>query len=122
MRTLRELTLALYDHGAKHAEANGIILADTKFEFGLTDEGSILLIDEVMTPDSSRYWPKDRYAPGRPQPSFDKQYVRDYLESLSWDKTPPAPELPPDVVARTHEKYVEALTRLTEAAAGQEGA
>ena len=113
MRTLRELTLALYDHGAKHAEASGIILADTKFEFGLTDEGSILLIDEVMTPDSSRYWPKDQYAPGRPQPSFDKQFVRDYLEEIRWNKQPPVPSLPEHVVIGTRDKYLEAFHRLT---------
>ena len=113
MRTLRELTLALYDHGAEHAEASGIILADTKFEFGLTGEGSILLIDEVMTPDSSRYWPKDQYAPGRPQPSFDKQYVRDYLEEIRWNKQPPVPSLPEHVVIGTRDKYLEAFHRLT---------
>jgi len=113
MRTLRELTLALYDHGAKHAEASGIILADTKFEFGLTGEGSILLIDEVMTPDSSRYWPKDQYAPGRQQPSFDKQYVRDYLEEIRWNKQPPVPSLPEHVVIGTRDKYLEAFHRLT---------
>ena len=110
---LRELTLRLYDHGARHAEANGIILADTKFEFGLMAHNSILLIDEVMTPDSSRYWPKDHYAPGGPQPSFDKQYVRDYLEQIRWNKQPPVPELPEPVVLRTREKYLEAFRRLT---------
>jgi phosphoribosylaminoimidazole-succinocarboxamide synthase len=112
-RQLRDLTLALYDHGARHAEARGIILADTKFEFGLTDDQSILLIDEVMTPDSSRYWPSDQYAPGRPQPSFDKQYVRDYLERIHWNKQPPVPSLPEDVVIGTREKYIEAFHRLT---------
>jgi phosphoribosylaminoimidazole-succinocarboxamide synthase len=112
-RQLRDLTLALYDHGARHAEARGIILADTKFEFGLTDDQSILLIDEVMTPDSSRYWPSDQYAPGRPQPSFDKQYVRDYLEQIHWNKQPPVPSLPEDVVVGTREKYIEAFQRLT---------
>jgi phosphoribosylaminoimidazole-succinocarboxamide synthase len=110
---LKDLTLALYEHGTRHAEANGIILADTKFEFGLTDEGEILLIDEVMTPDSSRYWPRDRYAPGGPQPSFDKQYVRDYLEQIQWNKQPPVPTLPDQVVIRTREKYLEAFHRLT---------
>ena len=109
---LRELTLELYAFGLAHAESRGIILADTKFEFGLTDEGGILLIDEAMTPDSSRYWPKDRYTPGRPQPSFDKQYVRDYLEHIKWDKQPPVPSLPDEVVARTREKYLEAFRRL----------
>ena len=113
IRRLRDLTLALYDHGARHAEARGIILADTKFEFGLTDDQSILLIDEVMTPDSSRYWPSDQYAPGRPQPSFDKQYVRDYLERIHWNKQPPVPSLPEDVVIGTRDKYIEAFHRLT---------
>ena len=110
---LRELTLALYNFGAAHAEKCGIILADTKFEFGLTEDGGILLIDEVMTPDSSRYWPKDLYNPGRPQPSFDKQFVRDYLEAIHWNKQPPVPTLPDDVVIRTREKYIEAFRRLT---------
>ena len=91
---LKRLTLELYAHGVAHAESKGIILADTKFEFGLTDSGELLLIDEMMTPDSSRYWPKDQYAPGGPQPSFDKQYVRDYLESIKWNKQPPVPSLP----------------------------
>ncbi len=110
---LKTLTLALYAAGVAHAESCGIILADTKFEFGLTDEGELLLIDEVMTPDSSRYWPKDQYAPGGAQPSFDKQYVRDYLESIKWNKQPPVPTLPDDVVRRTREKYLDAYTRLT---------
>jgi phosphoribosylaminoimidazole-succinocarboxamide synthase len=110
---LRALTLALYALGAEHAESCGIILADTKFEFGLLPSGEILLIDEVMTPDSSRYWPKDRYRPGGAQPSFDKQYVRDYLEQIRWNKQPPVPSLPDDVVLRTREKYLEAFTRLT---------
>jgi phosphoribosylaminoimidazole-succinocarboxamide synthase len=110
---LRELTLALYAFGTAHAESRGIILADTKFEFGLTPEGEILLIDEAMTPDSSRYWPQDQYEPGRPQPSFDKQYVRDYLEAIRWNKQPPVPSLPEEVVARTREKYLEAFRRLT---------
>ncbi len=110
---LRELTLALYAFGASHAESCGIILADTKYEFGLTDGGDILLIDEVMTPDSSRYWPRDQYQPGGPQPSFDKQYVRDYLEGIRWNKQPPVPSLPDDVVLRTRDKYLEAFRRLT---------
>lgn len=110
---LKQLTLELYAHGVAHAESKGIILADTKFEFGLTDSGELLLIDEMMTPDSSRYWPKDRYAPGGPQPSFDKQYVRDYLESIKWNKQPPVPSLPADVVARTRDKYMDAYRRLT---------
>jgi phosphoribosylaminoimidazole-succinocarboxamide synthase len=110
---LRELTLALYAHGAAHAADRGIILADTKFEFGLTDDGGLLLIDEALTPDSSRYWPADRYAPGGPQSSFDKQFVRDYLEDIRWNKQPPVPALPEAVVARTREKYLEAFRRLT---------
>ena len=110
---LKALTLALYDHGARHADTCGIILADTKFEFGVLPDGDVILIDEVMTPDSSRYWPKDRYAPGGPQPSFDKQFVRDYLEEIHWNKQPPVPALPDPVVLRTREKYLEAFTRLT---------
>ena len=110
---LKTLTLALYAAGVAHAESCGIILADTKFEFGLTDTGELLLIDEVMTPDSSRYWPKDLYSPGGAQPSFDKQFVRDYLESIKWNKQPPVPTLPDDVVRRTREKYLDAYTRLT---------
>ena len=113
VQQLRELTLALYQAGAAHAESRGIILADTKFEFGLTDAGEIILIDEALTPDSSRYWPRDQYAPGGPQPSFDKQYVRDYLEQIRWNKQPPVPSLPDDVVVRTRQKYVEAYRRLT---------
>ena len=110
--SLRAITLSLYDFGARHAAGRGIILADTKFEFGLTDTGEVLLIDEVMTPDSSRYWPADQYEAGRPQPSFDKQFVRDYLERVGWNKQPPVPSLPDDVVARTRDKYVEAYRRL----------
>ncbi|HKE88271.1 MAG TPA: phosphoribosylaminoimidazolesuccinocarboxamide synthase [Vicinamibacterales bacterium] len=110
---LKALTLALYDHGVRHADSCGIILADTKFEFGLTAEHEIILIDEVMTPDSSRYWPKDQYSPGGAQPSFDKQYVRDYLEQIHWNKQPPVPELPESVIARTREKYLDAFRRLT---------
>jgi phosphoribosylaminoimidazole-succinocarboxamide synthase len=110
---LKRLTLALYQHGVDHAAAHGIILADTKYEFGLTDAGELLLIDEVMTPDSSRYWPKDSYQPGGPQLSFDKQFVRDYLESIRWNKQPPVPSLPDDVVARTRDKYLDAFRRLT---------
>jgi len=111
--TLRAFTIALYARGVEHADACGILLADTKFEFGLTSDGEILLIDEVMTPDSSRYWPKDEYHPGGPQPSFDKQFVRDYLEQIHWNKQPPVPSLPDDVVTRTREKYIEAFRRLT---------
>ena len=110
---LRDLTLALYAHGAAHAESCGILLADTKFEFGLTADGELILIDEAMTPDSSRYWPSDQYQPGGPQPSFDKQFVRDYLEAIHWDKQPPVPSLPDEVVTRTRLKYLEAFRRLT---------
>ena len=109
---LKNLTLEIYTEGAKYADERGIIIADTKFEFGLRD-GQVILVDEVLTPDSSRFWPKDLYEPGKSQPSFDKQYLRDYLESLDWDKTPPGPELPPEVIARTSEKYNEAFKRLT---------
>jgi len=107
----RRVSLELYERARVHAEARGIILADTKFEFGVRD-GRLIWIDEALTPDSSRFWPRDGYAPGRSQPSFDKQFVRDYLETLDWDKQPPGPELPPEVVARTVEKYVEAHSRL----------
>jgi phosphoribosylaminoimidazole-succinocarboxamide synthase len=117
IRDLRELSIEVYRRGAEHAEKLGIIVADTKFEFGLVDAPgkapSLMLIDEVLTPDSSRFWPADAYAPGGPQPSYDKQYVRDYLEQIGWNKQPPAPALPPEVVARTREKYVEAFRRLT---------
>jgi phosphoribosylaminoimidazole-succinocarboxamide synthase len=109
---LRDLSLALYAAGAEHAASRGIILADTKFEFGLLD-GEVVLADEVLTPDSSRYWPADAWAPGATPPSFDKQFVRDYATSTGWDKSPPAPELPDDVVTATREKYVEAYERLT---------
>jgi phosphoribosylaminoimidazole-succinocarboxamide synthase len=107
----RRTSLEIYSRARAHAEARGIILADTKFEFG-TRDGRLVWIDEALTPDSSRFWPKDGYAPGRSQPSFDKQFVRDYLETLSWDKRPPGPELPAEVVARTVDKYVEAFERL----------
>jgi phosphoribosylaminoimidazole-succinocarboxamide synthase len=113
LRRLRTITLALYAHGAAHAERCGIILADTKFEFGLTPRGELLLIDEVMTPDSSRYWERDLYEPGHAQPSFDKQYVRDYLEEIRWNKQPPVPSLPDAVIAGTRERYIEAFRRLT---------
>lgn len=105
---LRDLTLSIFEKASRHAESQGLILADTKFEFGMID-GEIILADEVLTPDSSRYWPADTYSPGGPQPSFDKQYVRDYLESIKWNKQAPAPALPEDVVARTREKYLEAF-------------
>ena len=107
----RRESLEIYSRARAHAEARGIILADTKFEFGVRD-GRLVWIDEALTPDSSRFWPKDGYAPGRSQPSFDKQFVRDYLETLRWDKRPPGPSLPAEVVARTVEKYVEAFERL----------
>jgi phosphoribosylaminoimidazole-succinocarboxamide synthase len=113
LEKLRSFTLALYGFGAAHADTCGILLADTKFEFGLTPDGEVLLIDEVMTPDSSRYWQKDQYNPGRAQPSFDKQFVRDYLEQIRWNKQPPVPTLPDEVVARTREKYIEAFRRLS---------
>jgi phosphoribosylaminoimidazole-succinocarboxamide synthase len=109
---LRDTTLALYEQASAHAERCGILLADTKFEFGFDGE-TLLLIDEALTPDSSRFWPADEYSPGGPQPSFDKQFVRDYLEAINWNKQPPAPALPDDVVARTRAKYVEAFERLT---------
>ncbi len=108
---VRDLSLAIYRRGAQLAEEKGIIIADTKFEFGLID-GQLTLIDEVLTPDSSRFWPKDRYRPGGPQESFDKQYVRDYLLTLDWDKRPPGPSLPAEIISRTREKYLEALARL----------
>ncbi len=112
---LRDLTLALYARGATRAEASGIIVADTKFEFGTVESGDqdVILIDEVLTPDSSRFWPADQYQPGGPQPSFDKQYVRDYLESVGWNKQPPVPALPDEVVARTREKYRAAYRLIT---------
>jgi phosphoribosylaminoimidazole-succinocarboxamide synthase len=109
---VRDLSLALYDFARDHAAGRGIIIADTKFEFGLDGE-KLLLIDEALTPDSSRFWPADSYAPGKSQPSFDKQFVRDYLETLVWDKTPPGPVLPEAVIRKTSEKYLEALKRLT---------
>jgi len=109
---LRDLTLAIYKKASDYAEQRGLILADTKFEFGSSAEG-IILADEVLTPDSSRFWPRDTYAPGGPQLSFDKQFVRDYLESIRWNKQAPAPALPPEVVSRTQEKYLEAFRLLT---------
>ena len=109
---LRDLTLAIYRRAADYAETRGIILADTKFEFGFVGD-DLLLGDEVLTPDSSRFWPADLYRPGGPQPSFDKQFVRDYLETLEWDKRPPAPALPDDIVSKTEAKYKEAYTKLT---------
>jgi phosphoribosylaminoimidazole-succinocarboxamide synthase len=110
---VERIALELYEFAATHAEARGIILADTKFELGLDGDGHIVLADEAFTPDSSRFWPADAYTPGGPQPSFDKQYVRDYCESVGWDKTYPGPELPDEVVAETRVKYVDAFERLT---------
>jgi phosphoribosylaminoimidazole-succinocarboxamide synthase len=109
---LRTVSIDLYRHAADHARSRGIILADTKFEFGWDANGVLTLGDEVLTPDSSRFWPADEYEPGRAQPSFDKQYVRDWAASSGWDKTPPAPAIPDDVVARTSEKYVQAYERI----------
>lgn len=110
---VRDTSLRLYQDAAAHALSRGLIIADTKFEFGLDDQGGLVLIDEALTPDSSRFWPADGYTPGENPPSFDKQYVRDYLESLDWDKTPPAPSLPLEVLQKTAEKYLEAERRLT---------
>ena len=109
---VRDLSLQIYSTARIYAQRRGIIIADTKFEFGLF-KGDLILIDEVLTPDSSRFWPADQYQPGRSQPSFDKQFVRDYLETLDWDKTPPAPALPADIVSKTQAKYFEAYERLT---------
>ena len=110
---VRDLSIAIYERAARYALERGIIIADTKFEFGLDDEGHLYLIDEVLTPDSSRFWPVDGYATGISPPSFDKQFVRDYLDTLDWDKTAPGPELPADVLRQTSEKYQEAYARLT---------
>jgi phosphoribosylaminoimidazole-succinocarboxamide synthase len=110
---LRDVSIQLYSEARDYARSRGIIIADTKFEFGRDKNGQIILIDEVLTPDSSRFWPVQGYAPGKSQPSFDKQYVRDYLETLNWDKTPPAPEIPPEVAAATTAKYLEAYKILT---------
>jgi phosphoribosylaminoimidazole-succinocarboxamide synthase len=112
LEELRRLSIAIYRLGAEHARESGIILADTKFEFGRRPNGTIVLGDEVMTPDSSRFWPADGYQPGRGQPSFDKQYVRDWASASGWDKTPPAPELPGDVVEQTRALYLEAYERI----------
>jgi phosphoribosylaminoimidazole-succinocarboxamide synthase len=113
LEELRRLSVAIYELGAAHARERGIILADTKFEFGRRADGTIVLGDEVLTPDSSRFWPTDGYEPGHGQPSFDKQYVRDWASGSGWDKTPPAPALPDDVIARTRELYVDAYERIT---------
>jgi phosphoribosylaminoimidazole-succinocarboxamide synthase len=110
---LQETSIAVYEHCAAHARSRGIILADTKFEFGTGADGRLVLGDEVCTPDSSRFWPVDEYAPGRGQPSFDKQFVRDWASGTGWDRNPPAPAIPDEVVARTREKYIEAYERIT---------
>ena len=110
--TARSASVRIYNFARDYARQRGIIIADTKFEFGLLD-GELILIDEVLTPDSSRFWPAGQYVPGKSQPSFDKQFVRDYLETLDWNKTPPGPELPAEVVGRTSAKYIEAYERLT---------
>jgi phosphoribosylaminoimidazole-succinocarboxamide synthase len=112
-RAARSASLALYDFGSRHAEERGIILADTKFEFGLAQDGTLTLADEALTPDSSRFWPRGGYAPGVSQPSFDKQFARDWCEGTGWDKREPGPELPEDVVSGTRARYVEAFERLT---------
>jgi phosphoribosylaminoimidazole-succinocarboxamide synthase len=109
---LQEASIALYTEARDHAAPKGIVIADTKFEFGLVD-GQVTLVDEVLTPDSSRFWPADTYAPGHGQPSFDKQYVRDWLEASGWDKAAPAPRLPADVIAKTSEKYIQAYELIT---------
>jgi len=113
MEELRRISIEVYERGAEHAAERGIILADTKFEFGKDAGAEVVLGDEVMTPDSSRFWPADRWQPGKTPPSFDKQYVRDWATAQGWDKLPPAPELPPDVVEQTRAKYVEAYERIT---------
>jgi phosphoribosylaminoimidazole-succinocarboxamide synthase len=110
---VEQTALALYRHAADHAAARGILLADTKFELGLDRDGQLVLADEVCTPDSSRFWPADGYSPGGPQPSFDKQFARDYAETLDWDKTEPGPELPPEIVTGTRARYIEAFERIT---------
>jgi len=109
---VKSISLALYQFGHDRARQAGMILADTKFEFGTDEQGNLFLIDEVLTPDSSRYWPADSYAPGMSPPSYDKQFVRDHLLAINWDQKPPAPRLPADVVARTQEKYLAALRNL----------
>jgi len=109
---VRDLSLQIYSAGRDHADQRGIIVADTKFEFGQIDN-ELLLIDECLTPDSSRFWPKDQYVVGQSPPSFDKQFVRDYLETLDWDKTPPGPKFPQEIIEKTSAKYVEAFERIT---------
>ncbi len=109
----RDFSIALYTFARDFARERGIIIADTKFEFGIDENGELILIDEALTPDSSRFWPMEGYQPGQAQPSFDKQYVRDYLESVNWDKTPPAPTLPAEVITKTTEKYLESYRLIT---------
>ena len=113
MKELRRTSIELYEHAARHTEARGIILADTKFEFGSSPGAEVVLGDEVFTPDSSRFWPADEHQPGRPQRSYDKQYLRDWLDQIGWDHSPPAPELPEEVVANTRVKYLQAYERIT---------
>ena len=113
MSRVRDVSISLYTFAAEHARQHGVVLADTKFEFGLDSDGELVVGDEVLTPDSSRYWPAATYEPGGPQPSFDKQFVRDWASSSGWDKAPPAPELPDDVVAGTRDRYVEAYEMIT---------
>ena len=115
---MRDLSIAIYERAASHALARGIVIADTKFEFGLNESGELFIIDEVLTPDSSRFWPADEYMQGSSPPSYDKQYVRDYLDTLTWDKTAPGPSLPEHVIRKTASKYREALVRLTGPASG----
>jgi len=112
-KRLKDTSIAIYNKASEYADKKGIIIADTKFEFGMYKD-ELILIDEVLTPDSSRFWPKDEYMPGKPQPSFDKQFVRDYLETLDWDKTPPAPKLPKEIIEKTHRKYRRVLKLITE--------
>ena len=109
---MRDLSIKIYETASEHARSKGIIICDTKFEFGLADD-ELVLIDEVLTPDSSRFWPADDYEPGRSQDSFDKQYIRDYLETLDWDKTAPGPSIPPDIISATSDRYLEAYRILT---------
>jgi phosphoribosylaminoimidazole-succinocarboxamide synthase len=109
---VKAISISIYGRAREMAARRGIVIADTKFEFGIW-EGGLLLIDELLTPDSSRFWPEDEYSPGGPQKSFDKQFLRDYLLSLDWDKSPPAPQLPPEIIEKTRERYLEALKRLT---------
>ncbi len=110
---VRDISIQLYKHAVKHAAQRGIIIADTKFEFGLDEHGQLRLMDEVLTPDSSRFWPEESYRPGTSPPSYDKQYVRDYLETLDWNKKPPGPALPANIIEATAAKYLEAYERLT---------